>query len=145
MQLNVHIGTAEMEWKALIQGARDLCRDAEAADGAVAEQVMLLFEAYEQRRNAAMGNLRRVWLRFARKKGRKWRLQKLKTRWMTRKGWMRFAGSCLDQLRIQRVEAINLTEFMNDTTTETSALKLLFGRENIPMAETCGEAPEQPE
>jgi hypothetical protein len=48
MQLNVHIGTAEMEWKALIQGARDLCRDAEAADGAVAEQVMLLFEAYEQ-------------------------------------------------------------------------------------------------
>jgi hypothetical protein len=48
MQLNVHVGAVEKEWEALIRSARETCRGVEAADGAVAEQVMLLFEASEQ-------------------------------------------------------------------------------------------------
>ena len=47
MQLNVHVGAVKKEGKALIQRARDVCRAAETADGAVAERVMPLFEAYE--------------------------------------------------------------------------------------------------
>ena len=43
MQLNVHIDAAGMEWEALVRSAREACRGVEAADGAVAEQVMLLF------------------------------------------------------------------------------------------------------
>jgi hypothetical protein len=54
MQINVH--DRSLEWEALARSAREVCRGAEAADGAAAEQVMLLFEAYERGLGPKGGN-----------------------------------------------------------------------------------------
>jgi hypothetical protein len=113
----VHVGAVKKEGKALIQRARDVCRAAETADGAVAEQVMRLFEAYEH----GLGPKRRAGefeagvAAVCVKKGAAMATSEVE--------------NPLDEVRrivfgstpIPRAEAINFKEFMNDTITETNS------------------------